>query len=140
MEPIRTVAAVIANDDGEVLLVRKRSSSIFIQPGGKTESDEEPLLALARELDEELGVRLDVSSVIRLGEFEAAAVNEPGRMVRAQAYSCSIQGSPKAQAEIEELVWIKPAGPYHVPVAPLSAIHILPAYVASAAKVAESGG
>jgi 8-oxo-dGTP diphosphatase len=140
MKPIRTVAAVIANDNGEVLLVRKRFSSIFIQPGGKTEPNEEPLLALARELDEELGVQLDLSSTTRLGEFEAAAVNEPGRIVQAQAYSCSIHGSPKPQAEIEELAWVKPAGPYQIPVAPLSAIHILPAYVASVGKAAASGG
>lgn len=137
--PIHTVAAVIANENGEVLLVRKRSSSIFIQPGGKTEPGEEPLPALARELDEELGVRLDVSSAVRLGEFEAAAVNEPGRRVRAQAYSCSIQGSPTAQAEIEELVWVRPCGPYRVPVAPLSAMHILPAYAASVGPTAAGG-
>lgn len=130
MEPIRTVAAVIENDKGEVLLVRKRSSTIFIQPGGKTEPNEEPLLALARELDEELGVRLDVASSAYLGEFQAPAVNEPGLTVQAQAYSCSVLGSPMARAEIEELAWVKPAGPYEVPVAPLSSQHILPAYVA----------
>lgn len=139
MEPIRTVAAVISNDKGEVLLVRKRSSSIFIQPGGKTEPNEEPLVALARELEEELGVHLDLSSTIRLGEFEASAVNEPGRTVQAQAYSCSVRGYPAPQAEIEELAWVRPAGPYQVPVAPLSAAHILPAYVASVGKVAASG-
>jgi len=139
MKPIRTVAAVIANDNGEVLLVRKRSSSIFIQPGGKTEPNEDPLLALARELDEELGVQLDLSSITRLGEFEASAVNEPGRIVQAQAYSCSIQGSPMPQAEIEELAWVKPTGPYQVPVAPLSATHILPACVASVGKATASG-
>ena len=139
MEPIRTVAAVIQNDKGEVLLVRKRLSTIFIQPGGKTDPNEEPLLALARELDEELGVRLDVASTVRLGEFQAAAVNEPGRMVLAQAYSCSVQGSPTAQAEIEELAWVKPAGPYQVPVAPLSSQHILPAYVAADSTGLEGG-
>ncbi len=133
MPPILTVAAVIANAQGQILLVRKRASSIFIQPGGKIEPGEDPLPALARELDEELGVRLEVSSATHLGGFEAAAVNEPGRRVRAQAYACSIQGVPQAQAEIEELAWVEPAGPYHVPVAPLSALHILPAYAAFAA-------
>lgn len=133
MPPILTVAAVIANEQGQVLLVRKRASSIFIQPGGKIEPGEDPLLALVRELDEELGVRMEVSGAVHLGEFEALAVNEPGRMVRAQAYACSIHGIPQAQAEIEELAWVEPAGPYHVPVAPLSALNILPAYAAFAA-------
>lgn len=135
MQLIHTVAAVIANDRGEVLLVRKRASSIFIQPGGKVESDEEPLAALTRELHEELGVRLDAVTAIRLGEFEDVAVNEPGRRVRAQAYRCSVHGTPTPQAEIEELAWVNPVGPYRVPVAPLSATHILPAFVISAGEV-----
>lgn len=131
---IRIVAAVIADADGRVLLVRKRGSAVFIQPGGKTEPGEAPLPALARELDEELGVRLDVSSAVRLGEFEADAVNEPGRKVRAQAYACMVHGAPAARAEIEELAWIDPAGPFGVRVAPLSAAHILPAFLAFAGR------
>ena len=131
MQPIRTVAAVIANSQGEVLLVRKRSSSIFIQPGGKTEPNEEPLSTLARELSEELGVTLDVASAVHLGEFEDVAVNEPGRKVRAHAFRCSVSGTPTPQAEIEELAWVSPAGPYSVSVAPLSSAHILPSFIAA---------
>ncbi len=136
MQPIRTVAAVITNERGEVLLVRKRDSATFIQPGGKAELDEQPLQTLARELHEELGVRLDTARAIRLGEFEDIAVNEPGRRVRAQVFFCAVDGTPIPRAEIEELVWINPAGPHDVPVAPLSAAHILPAYMAHTAKVA----
>jgi 8-oxo-dGTP diphosphatase len=127
--PIRTVAAVICNDAGEILLVRKRGSGIFIQPGGKAEPGEAPLETLARELDEELGVRLDVSSAMHLGQFEDRAVNEPGRRVRAQAFHVRVSGRPAAQAEIAEIAWVCPTGPFPVPVAPLSARHILPAFV-----------
>ncbi len=130
MGTLHTVAAVILNPQGEVLLVRKRASAIFIQPGGKIEPDEEPLSALARELDEELGVQLDHASAVWLGEFEADAVNEPGLRVRAHAYRCTVHGMPAPQAEIEALAWVDPAGPYPVTVAPLSAEHILPALLA----------
>lgn len=131
MEPIRTVAAVIANSRGEVLLVRKQDSSIFIQPGGKAEPNEDPLTTLARELGEELGVQLDVASSVHLGEFEDRAVHEPGRRVRAHAFCCAVIGTPTPRAEIAELVWVNPVGPYAVPVAPLSARHILPAFIAA---------
>lgn len=124
---IRTVAAVIVDDLGRVLLVRKHGSAIFIQPGGKREPGEEALATLARELDEELGVRLRPGSARRLGEFEDAAVNEPGRRVRAEAFAVEVDGQPLARAEIAELAWVAPRAPFPVPVAPLSAGHILPA-------------
>jgi exodeoxyribonuclease V alpha subunit len=125
---IRTVAAVIADDNGRVLLVRKQGSITFIQPGGKREAGEDALTTLARELREELGVTLIEGSAVRLGEFESDAVNEPGRRVRGEAFAVRIEGTPTAQAEIAELAWIDPEAPFPVPVAPLSAEHILPAW------------
>lgn len=138
LPPILTVAAVISNEHGEVLLVRKRATSIFIQPGGKIETGEDPLAALARELDEELAVQLDLTSAVLLGEFEADAVHEPGRRVKAQAYHCMVHGRPTPQAEIEALAWVKPLGPHPVAVAPLSAKHILPAFAAKQIRAVEA--
>ncbi|MFB9068747.1 NUDIX hydrolase [Pseudofulvimonas gallinarii] len=129
---VRTVAAVIVDGQGRVLLVRKRGSTFFIQPGGKREPDEASLVTLARELDEELGVTLRVGSAKRLGEFEHVAVNEPGRSVQAEVFRVEIDGEPQACAEIEELAWVDPRAPHAVKVAPLSAEKILPRLLAGA--------
>lgn len=130
--PILTVAAVIRDQAGRVLLVRKHGSTTFIQPGGKREPGEDALATLARELDEELGVRLRPGSAVALGCHEDVAVNEPGRRVRAEAFLVEIDGEPAVRAEIAELAWVVPRAPFPVPVAPLSAGHILPAALEAA--------
>ncbi len=124
---IRTVAAVIRDAGGRMLLVRKRGSAVYIQPGGKPEPGEAPLQALARELAEELGVAMRAAGAHRLGEFEADAVNEPGRRVRGEAWVVEVDGRPQPQAEIAALAWVVPQPPFPVAVAPLSAGHIMPA-------------
>jgi len=125
--PFQTVAAVITDAHGRVLLVRKRGTAFFIQPGGKREPGETALQTLARELHEELGVRLHPGSAQALGHFEDQAVNEPGRRVHAEVYRVQVDGEPRPGAEIEALHWLDPVPPHDVPVAPLSARHILPA-------------
>lgn len=126
---IETVAAVIADGRGRVLLVRKRGSATFIQPGGKREPGEASLATLARELREELGVGLDPAVAVRLGEFEERAVHEAGMRVRAEVFVAVVEGTPRAAAEIDELVWVDPGDPGSITIAPLSRRQILPAYL-----------
>ena len=127
--PIRIVTAVILDDTGRVLVVRKHGSATFIQPGGKREAGEEALQTLGRELREELGVRMDTGNARPLGLFEEDAVNEPGRRVQGEAFLVAVTGTPQVHAEIAELAWIPLQSPHGVPLAPLSARHILPAAV-----------
>ena len=124
---IDIVAAVVFDPGGRVLVVRKHGSDTFIQPGGKPEPGEAPLVALARELKEELGVTLDPATAVPLGRFEAWAVHETGHRVRANVYLVTVTGSPRAQAEIAELAWVPLRPPHGLRLAPLSADHILPA-------------
>lgn len=122
---VDVVGAVIRGASGQLLTVRKRGTVRFMLPGGKPEPGEDDLVALARELREELGVTL--ASAQRLGRFEAPAANEPGATVRSSAYIVEIEGEIAIQAEIEDLRWIDPAAPPDVPIAPLLLGQILPA-------------
>jgi len=122
---VEVVGAVIRDAAGRLLTVRKRGTQRFMLAGGKREPSEDDLTALTRELREELGVTLAAATL--LGRFEAPAANEPGATVRSSAYLVEISGEIVVQAEIEELLWIDPAAPPDVPIAPLLAGQILPA-------------
>ena len=134
MSPVSTavpvigiVAAVIRDERGGTLLVRKRGATVFQQPGGKRDpADADDLATLARELREELGCELVRMSARLLCHAAAMAANEPGHRVEAAVYDVRVRGEPVAQAEIAELRWIDPAAPGDLPIATLSREHILP--------------
>ena len=122
---IRIAAAVIADASGRLLLVRKRGTSAFMQPGGKIEPDEEPVDALVRELREELGLAVDPGMASRLGLFSAKAANEPDSTVEAELFALTfaaqpIESRPVAAAEIEEMIWLDPTSIRDIELAPLT--------------------
>ena len=123
---ISIVAALIRDAAGRVLLVRKRGTVAFMQPGGKRDHGEDDATALARELDEELGCQIVSGSTRHLGEFLAPSANEPGFQVRASVYAVNVEGIIAARAEIEEIAWIHPAQTDGLALAPLTRDHVLP--------------
>lgn len=125
---IRIAAALLIKPNGQTLLVRKRGTQAFMQPGGKIDSGEQPAEALARELHEELGLIIEPSDAVYLGNFSAPAVNEPGYTVEADLFQVTIDEPVSPAAEIEEVRWIDPATDGDLILAPLTRDLILPFY------------
>ena len=123
---IKIVAALICDEAGRVLLVRKRGTAAFMQPGGKRDHGEDDIAALSREIAEELGCGVVRSSVRPLGKFDAVAANEPGCRVQACLYGIDVAGEITPSREIDEAIWIDPAAPPDIPLAPLTRDHVLP--------------
>jgi 8-oxo-dGTP diphosphatase len=123
---ITIVAALVARADGHVLLVRKRGTVAFMQPGGKIEPGESEVGALRRELAEELGCAIVPGSADRLGVFETDAANEPGERLHATLYRVRLTGEVAPAAEIAEIAWVDPASAVALPLAPLTRDHVLP--------------
>jgi 8-oxo-dGTP diphosphatase len=123
---IKIVAALIRDDAGRVLLVRKRGTTAFMQPGGKRDPGEDDIAALSREIAEELGCHLVPASIRPLGEFDAIAANEPGWRVQASLYGIDVTGEITPSREIDETIWIDPAAPPDIRLAPLTRDHVLP--------------
>lgn len=123
---IRVSAAVIVDDAGRLLVVRKAETTAFMQPGGKPEPGETPAETLSRELHEELGIRVDPYELRSLGVFTAAAANEPGFVVVADVFAVEIGDQvPVIGAEIAELRWVSRADATHLEIAPLAREYFL---------------
>ena len=125
---LRIAAAVLIGPDGQTLLVRKRGTQAFMQPGGKIDASEQPIEALVRELQEELALVIDPTRATYLGHFCAPAVNEPGFEVQAELFLLHIDARVSPAAEIEEVQWIDPQGDGGLTLAPLTRDVILPFY------------
>ena len=126
---IRIAAAVLLDGSGRMLLVRKRGTAWFMQPGGKIASGETPQEALLRELDEELGLRLSGDVLSPLGRFAARAANEPGCTVQAELFAAPVGAEVAPRAEIEAIAWVtgaEDAG--RLPLAELTARIVLPLF------------
>jgi 8-oxo-dGTP pyrophosphatase MutT (NUDIX family) len=123
---IRIVAALIFDGEGRVLLVRKRGTCAFMQPGGKFRESEAHLEALDRELEEELCCSVESGSAVFLGTFTAPAANEPDCFVEAALYRVRLFGTAQNAAEIEEILWLDPREPHAVELAPLTRDSVLP--------------
>jgi 8-oxo-dGTP diphosphatase len=121
---IRVAAAVILDARGHMLVVRKRSTAAFMQPGGKIMPGESAVDALHREIAEELGVEVAASSVRPLGRHIAEAAHEPGHTVQADSFMVSLAGEPCAAAEIDEIAWVDPLEPGDIELAPLTRLLI----------------
>jgi 8-oxo-dGTP diphosphatase len=108
-EPKREIviaAAVLLNERRQMLVVRKRGTTQFMQPGGKIDPGETPEQALHRELAEEIGLTLPENAVRYEGVFREEAANETGADVVAHAFIAMLYADVTPQAEIEEVRWL----------------------------------
>ncbi|MEW6452296.1 MAG: NUDIX domain-containing protein [Pseudomonadota bacterium] len=122
---IRIAAALIVDSAGRALLVRKRGTQTFMQAGGKIEPHESPAEALVREIEEELGIRIEPHVPEYLGAFTAQAANETKHMVKCDAFYIRMDLNVSPAREIEEIVWVTPDDD-SLPLAPLTRDHLLP--------------
>lgn len=124
-ETIRVSAVLAVDDDGRLLVVRKRGTHVWMQPGGKPEPGETPAETLARELHEELGLRVDPDDLEPLGTFTTDAANEADATLIADVFRARIERPVVADAEIDAATWMHPSEFDQHQLAPLITQHML---------------
>ncbi|MFA0570642.1 NUDIX hydrolase [Vibrio gallaecicus] len=93
--------------DGKLLAVRSKGKELFYLPGGKRETGESDVDALAREIQEELSVDLALGSIEYMETFTAQADGKAeGVSVKLTCYFAEYSGELQPDAEIEELRFI----------------------------------
>ena len=111
MQALLVVAAVIRSGDGRRVLACRRApgkdaAGRWEFPGGKVEAGESPDAALAREIGEELGVRIRVGALLD----RTVTVRRDGRAIDLACYDCRLDGAtPVASTDHDELRWVDPA-------------------------------
>jgi uncharacterized protein (TIGR00730 family) len=107
--PVDALAWVLVADR-RLLVVRSCGKDAFYLPGGKREPGESDAQALAREVGEELSVRLRLETLSLVGVFIEAAHGYPGgRLVRLVGYSAGYQGMLQPGAKVREARWVSHA-------------------------------
>lgn len=104
LKTITVAAAVILNEQNQLLLVRKQNTEAFMQVGGKLESNEAPEIAIQREILEEIACESEIKQFV--GRFETAAANEPDHLLVSYVYEVKLKQTPRIAAEIAEMKWI----------------------------------
>jgi len=137
---IHVSAALCVDEAGRLLVVRKRGTAVYMQPGGKPEPGETPAETLSRELLEELGVHVPVAALELLGRFTTAAANEAATTLVADVFRAVITEPCVAAAEIDDVRWMHPDEFATTPVAPLITEHMLGLIVTAGATAPVAEG
>jgi 8-oxo-dGTP diphosphatase len=105
---VHVVGAVIQNEQDEILCA-KRASHLSLGgywefPGGKIEESESHEQALIREIQEEMGVDIEV------GDLVADIYHEyPNAVVHLITYFCTLKSGTLSSTDHDELVWLEAA-------------------------------
>lgn len=104
--PRKLVVAALVEREGRVLLSQRRADQalplLWEFPGGKVEPGESPEAALAREIQEELGCRVEVGRIYDVVSYAYETFD-----LVMLIYACTItQGEPVA-LQVADVAWVE---------------------------------
>jgi 8-oxo-dGTP diphosphatase len=104
--PRKLVVAALVRDGARVLVSRRRADQpmplLWEFPGGKVEPGEDPVVALAREVREELGCEVRVGRIHEV-VFHAYQAFDLVMLV----YACEIVGGTPRAIQVAEIDWVE---------------------------------
>jgi 8-oxo-dGTP pyrophosphatase MutT (NUDIX family) len=111
---VPSASAVITNDNGEVLLLKRRDNNLWAIPGGGHDIGETIQDTAVREVREETGLDVRITGLVGVYTNPAHVMAYTDGEVRQQfslCYSTEIIGGQLAiDEESTDLAWVDPAG------------------------------
>ncbi|MFH0856629.1 MAG: NUDIX domain-containing protein [bacterium] len=122
------IGLLLLNDDQTKFLVCEKDNftSDFIMPGGQLNEGESDIECLVEEINEELAVKLDETSLRYINEYVDVAAGDLTKDVSIKLYEGNIIGEPKPSAEIIKFHWIGKDDLSHPRLSPIIKNKILP--------------
>lgn len=120
-------ASGIIVQDRKVLATRSKNKPFYIQPGGKLEAGESETEAVIRELNEEMGITVTENDFEKIGYYYAEAAGHTGSRLKLAAYLVNgYVGTPRPQAEVEEIRGFNSTVPEDIELASILEHDIIP--------------
>lgn len=106
-------SALVLDDDGRLLMIRRTDSGLHALPGGRHELGETMTATAVRETQEETGVTIDVTGLIGIYSNPGHVVAFSDGEVRQEFSICfrarPVSGEPRDSDESSEVRWVDQA-------------------------------
>ncbi|MFJ9693437.1 NUDIX hydrolase [Kitasatospora sp. NPDC101183] len=110
---VPSVTAVVTDAEGQLLLIHKTDNDLWALPGGGHDIGESVADTVVREVREETGIDVEVSSVVGLYTDPAHVMAYDDGEVRQQFSICfkarPVGGILRTSSESKEVRWVSPA-------------------------------
>lgn len=107
------VTAFVQDEAGRILLIRRTDNDLYAIPGGALEVGETLTQAVQREVTEETGIAVDVTSLIGVFSNPQHIIEFTDGEVRQEFSICfrarPIGGNLRTSEESNEVLWVTPA-------------------------------
>jgi 8-oxo-dGTP diphosphatase len=138
VKAVEVAAAVIQRPDGAFLLAQRPAGKVYADywefPGGKVEPGETPARALSRELQEELGIEVELAY-----PWITRVFTYPHATVRLRFYKVLQWKNQPHPRENQAIVWQSPDAPMAAPMLPANAPVLASLRLPSEYAITEAG-
>jgi ADP-ribose pyrophosphatase YjhB (NUDIX family) len=110
---VPAVAAVVRDEAGRVLMIRRTDNDLYAIPGGAQDIGETVVQAAVRETFEETGTHIEVTSLVGIYSDPRHVIAYDDGEVRQEFSICfrarPLAGEPRTSSESKEVLWVEPA-------------------------------